>query len=817
MSQRHKIVLLTDCLAYLTGGAERQIFELSRGLDKKKYEVIIASLESEGAAPREVIESTGVRLELFPVKRVYGLSGIREGLRFIRFLRREKAEILMTFHFSSDLWGTLCGRLAGVGRVISNRRDMGFWRKFYHVWVYRLIDLLVDKVIVNACAIKNEFMRQEGLPDAKVEVIYNGIDLKFPSAPVPQRPRKSEAGAQGHTGTGAPIKEGDFKKLRKQIRTKLRIKQDDVVIMHVGCMTPVKDHATLIKAFGQVVKLSDEEMAGQLKLVLIGDGSLREDLQSLSASLGLWGTGELEHNNILFLGEREDARELIQAADVCVLNSESEGLSNAILEYMAAGKPVIATRVGGNPELIQDGVNGILIEKRDEPGLSAALSDLINDKDKRKRLGKESLRLVQDFGLPKMLQRYDVLFREFKGDSALFHNVKKGAVPFIPVPPRPGPSETGELGNRGTGGPLRILHLISSNGMFGAEQILLILCRELNKDGIESVAGVLHNQHNPHLEVAFKAKDEGIPYKIFDCIGRVDLKTVWRISQYIKDSKTDIIHTHNYKSNLIGLLAARLARIKIIATAHGFTDMNRKVSFYEMLDKFILRLFFNKVVCVSPSVLPKLPRHKKTVIPNGIDLNKFKPDDYLREAMRRQFPAADHEIVIGTVGRFSKEKNQLLLLKAVFPLMRAHKIKVVLVGDGDTLNTLTRYVSDRHLEDRVIFTGILQDPSRIYQGLDIFVLPSLTEGVPLTVLEAMASEVAVVATRVGGIPGIIRHAENGLLVNSQDRDALQSALDKLICDTDERRRLARAGREFVREHYAIDTMTRAYRATYHKS
>jgi len=779
MNRIRKIVFLTDCLAYLTGGAERQIFELGRGLDKNKYEVVVASLECEGPAPREVVESAGVRLEIFPVKRIYGLSGFREGLRFFRFLRRERIDILMTYHFSSDIWGTVCGRLAGVHRIVSNRRDMGFWRKPYHRWAYRLIHFLVDKVVVNAQAIKDVFMREERLPETKVGVIYNGIDLDVTAS---QRHKVSE------------------------IKEEIGVKKEDLIVMHVGCLTPVKDHTTLIRAFARIVRTQAKADEPGVKLVLVGDGPLRQELESLAAALGLREAGAQADNKVLFLGEREDARALLPAADICVLPSLSEGLSNSILEYMAAGKPVIATRVGGNPELIDDGVNGILVAKQDAEGLFTALKDLIDDKKKRKRMGAESLHRIREFEMEKMVRRYEGLFDTIHATRDTPH-----AAQYTPHATRHTSHDM-----RGTqhATPFKILHLISSGGMFGAEQILLILCRELNQGDIHSVAGVLHNLHNPHLEVAFKAKDEGLPYKIFDCAGRFDLRTVWRVLQYVKKANVDIIHTHNYKSNLIGLLAARLARIKVMATAHGFTDMNRKVGLYEMFDKFILHLFFNKVVCVSASVLPRLPARKKRVIANGIELDRFRPDEHLRAAMRRQLPAGEHEIVIGSVGRFSKEKNQMLLLKAVFPLMRQYKIMVMLVGDGETLEALTRYVGDRHIEDRVIFTGIVQEPARLYQALDIFVLPSLTEGVPLTLLEAMASGVAVVATRVGGIPDIIRDGQNGLMIQSGDRDGLQAILEKLIRDAGYRRKMARSGWEFVREHYAVDKMAHAYRDLY---
>ena len=118
------LVLLTDCLADLEGGAEKQIFELAKGLNRDRYGVVIASLECLGNAPRERIEEAGCRLEIFPVKRIYGLSGFFQGIRFVRFLKSNKTDVLQTYHFSSDIWGTVFARVAGVQTIFSNRRDM---------------------------------------------------------------------------------------------------------------------------------------------------------------------------------------------------------------------------------------------------------------------------------------------------------------------------------------------------------------------------------------------------------------------------------------------------------------------------------------------------------------------------------------------------------------------------------------------------------------------------------------------------------------------------------------------------------------------
>lgn len=373
-SQKTTIVLLTDCLVHLAGGAEKQIFELVKGLDKNKYNVIVASLESYGQAPREMIESVGARLEAFRVVRIYGLSGIFQGFKFFRFLRQNKVDILQTYHFGSDIWGTFWGRLAGVPVILSNRRDMGFWRSFGHVWTYRLINPWVKKVIVNASAMRDHFVKKEHLPIDKFEVIPNGVELP------------------------------DLQKLpsREEVRSKFALAKDDLVLMHVANLKPVKGHPYLLRAFKEVLGRHPS-----VKLFLIGEDGTAGAVQALAAELGIT-------KNVLFVGKHPDVKSLLPGADICLLPSLSEGMSNSILEYMAAGKPVIATNVGGNPELVDNGVNGILVEKEDVAQLRDAILKLIDDHKLRRFMGDSGLEKARKtFSMNTMIANYERLYSWF--------------------------------------------------------------------------------------------------------------------------------------------------------------------------------------------------------------------------------------------------------------------------------------------------------------------------------------------------------------------------------------------------------------------
>jgi len=205
----------------------------------------------------------------------------------------------------------------------------------------------------------------EGVKPEKVKVIINGVEL-------PQN---------------------DVDPLKK--RAELGLNPLDMVIMHVANLRPVKGHKYLIEAFAGVEK----RFAG-IRLVLIGKDELNGELQSLAKSLNV-------QDKVLFLGQRLDVDELLAVSDICVLPSLSEGLSNAILEYMSHGKPVIATRVGGNPEIIQHGYNGLLVDKANAQQLAAALLELIESEHQRTTLGTNGLNMIQyHFSIQAMMNNY---------------------------------------------------------------------------------------------------------------------------------------------------------------------------------------------------------------------------------------------------------------------------------------------------------------------------------------------------------------------------------------------------------------------------
>lgn len=357
---------------------------------------------------------------------------------------------------------------------------------------------------------------------------------------------------------------------------------------------------------------------------------------------------------------------------------------------------------------------------------------------------------------------------------------------------------------------MKVLHLISSGGFYGAERVLLNLAKDKN---ITAIVGGIKNLHNPHLEVIEEAGRMGLQTVVFESKGRFDRSTIKAIANFMRQNKVQIVHTHNYKSNLLGLLAARAAKSPIVATVHGFTKASRAVNFYESVDRFILKKYFNRVVVVNGDVFPGLL--KKDIIPNGIDLQLFNKEAAGRDEFRERYGIKEGDIVIGTVGRLSREKNQRLFLKAAREILQTRKnVKFVIVGDGLEEHTLKIFVKQNNMGEHVIFTGLIKDAAPVYKSFHIFVLTSTTEGVPLTILEAMASKVPVVATRVGGIGQMIQHQKTGLLIDSNDLKGLVRCIDRLLHEPLTVKMMIDQAYAHVAKEYSIDAMQEKYRKVY---
>ena len=364
--------------------------------------------------------------------------------------------------------------------------------------------------------------------------------------------------------------------------------------------------------------------------------------------------------------------------------------------------------------------------------------------------------------------------------------------------------------------PLRILHLISSAGFYGAESMLLNLATASNAEGSRNIIGVFNNFKSKNIEIAERSQKNGLVSELIACRGRMDTAAVREIREVIFKHGIDIVHTHGCKANMYGLLAASPLRVPLAATCHmAWPDRSLALRTYHSLDRIVLRRF-KKVITVSDPIQASLRksgirRQKLTTIPNGIDVTPF--SSYSRS--RPLNAAGEDRFVIGVVGRLIPCKGHRYLLQAAKQLINNFpNILCLFVGDGSELEPLRHIVTELQLENNVSFAGKQDNMPAVYSSIDILVLPSLSEGMPMTVIEGMAAGCPVIASQVGDIPKLIKHGETGLLVKPGSSEDLSQAISQLLSEPAQRREIASRGQHWVSEKFSARTMAQRYRDVY---
>jgi glycosyltransferase involved in cell wall biosynthesis len=365
--------------------------------------------------------------------------------------------------------------------------------------------------------------------------------------------------------------------------------------------------------------------------------------------------------------------------------------------------------------------------------------------------------------------------------------------------------------------PKRILQLISSGGYYGAESMLVNLAGSLGIEGWQNVIGVFRNSGNPHLEVAKRAVDQGLQVELIDCGGRMDWRAIAHIKTLIYRHGIDLVHTHGFKPNFYATLATPPG-IPLIATYHlDWPDKGVLLHCYHLLDRLILKRFA-KVVAVSEAIAKSLVRsglgsHRVQVIANGVDFNQW-PSPAPVQPIET---GARNKAVVGVVGRLVPQKGHIYLLQAARSILSAFpQVEFVFIGDGPERASLEHATASLGLSSNVRFAGQKSDMPAVYAGIDILVLPSINEGMPMTLIEALAAGRPVVATAVGDVPKLIRDGETGFLVEPRNSDALSSAIAKLLCDPPLCLRFAEEGRRRVLAHFSARAMADEYRELYSK-
>ncbi len=362
---------------------------------------------------------------------------------------------------------------------------------------------------------------------------------------------------------------------------------------------------------------------------------------------------------------------------------------------------------------------------------------------------------------------------------------------------------------------MKILHIISSGGMYGAEAVILNLSRTLNENAHSSVLGVFSNSSNPNLQLHESAIKEGIESHLIPCSGQVDPTVIASIQRLVAQTGADIVHAHGYKADVYACFALRRTTTPFVSTCHNWLKDGPLVSLYGMVDRFMLRSYAG-VIAVSDEVKTKLLKagvraQKIHLIRNGIDMRPF---INAKPSLRIEGDG-ESALVVGWIGRLSNEKGADIFLRAAAGVLAEYPgARFVVVGDGPDLAMLNALIDELNIRKNVSLAGRREDMPSVYASLDVMVSSSRQEGLPMAILEGMASGLPLVATAVGDVPTVVRDGRSGVLVPSEDVGLLASAIVELLRDALLRMRLGSAARRLIAEEFSAERMTANYLRVY---
>ena len=350
----------------------------------------------------------------------------------------------------------------------------------------------------------------------------------------------------------------------------------------------------------------------------------------------------------------------------------------------------------------------------------------------------------------------------------------------------------------------RVVHVIAPSPMGGAERIVRLLAGAQYRRFRSSSVVALLDPSGPEPWLVTSLRHADVPTACVRAPRRGYIEEIRQIGSAVRYQRADILHCHGYRADVLGLAAARLSKVPIVSTAHGFTGGNAKNRFYERLDTLSLRRA-QAVITVSRALEKQLlgsgvPRSRLWHIPNACPAVETKS----REEARAVLGVTSTATVVGWIGRLSAEKGADVFLRAMKCLVPPG-VQAIMIGDGPERAPTMQLASDLGLGSSLCFVGSVPNASTLMKAFDVVVISSHTEGLPLVLLEAMGAGVPVVATAVGEIPKVLDRGRLGILAPPGEPERLADAVREVLRDpSGAADRVARA-QQHVDHHYAVDS------------
>jgi len=716
---RTPIFLMIDSLE--TGGSERQFAELARSLGPGACDVHLGCLQQGGPFAENLGE-----MQHFPLGgSLYGLRSVRARLGLARHLRRSGIAITHAFDFYSNLTLIPAARLARMSVVLGSQRQMGDLLTRAQSRAQAAMFRWCDAVVCNSRAAADRLI-EEGLPERRVVVIGNALAPEAFEDIAPALPRRPG-------------------------------------LLRVGMIARMnaryKNHHVFLRA---AVRIHDK--FPDAEFLLVGDGPLRSELEQEAEKLGL-------RDRVQFLGDRRDISALLASMDLSVVPSASESLSNVALESMAAGVPVVATRVGGNPELVSE-QRGLLVPPDDEGALAAALESLLRDTAQRAAFGRNAREFAQqNFSREMVRDQYQQLYTEL-----LARNSWRAAA--------------GASSRR-----------ISMRAKRLRVALVAPTLRFVGGQAVQADLFLRHWQNDAEVDARFIAVDPDFPWGLrwaerVPFLRTIIREPIYALSLWRNLKGVDVAHifSASYWSFLLApapaWLIARLRGTKTLINYRSGEARNHLKRFRSA--RPVLKRADRLVV--PSEYLVNVFREfglQAQVVPNIVDLEQF--------TFRTRKPLRPH--LICTRG-FHTYYCVDIVVRAFAQVQRTFpEARLDLVGKGPLEAQIRSLVDELQLSG-VNFAGVAsrQEIGRYYDRADIFINASRVDNMPVSVIEAFGAGTPVVTTAPESMRYLVEHERTGLLSEPGDVEALAQNVIRLLTDPELADRLARNAYEGSRRY-----------------
>ncbi len=518
------------------------------------------------------------------------------------------------------------------------------------------------------------------------------------------------------------------KEEKEELRKNLGLKNDDFVLIQVGELNKNKNQIMAINAMKEIVKQNKN-----IKLLLVGRGKLEKEYQKEIKKYNL-------QDNVLLLGYRKDVANIIKISDCGIALSKREGLGLNLIEEIYSGIPVVATNNRGHKEIVKNGINGYLIKNKDE--IVEKIISFTN-KEIYNTLIQSSEETVKKFLLKRIINNIKYIYENKINDK-----------------------ET-----------IRVLHILHKLDMGGTENFIMNIYRNIDRTKIQ-FDFLVHGKGIFDYEVQ---KLGGRIYYFNGYVNEIGIKKYKNeLKKFFTKNSYRIIHSHvDQTSGLIAEVVKKHSNAICVTHSHSVDNYNH---FFVKLYKKWLQIKLNKyadirLACSEEAGKWLYGNNEFTVIKNAIDIKKFSYNEKIRREIRKKLNIKDNELIIGHIGRFEKVKNHEFLIDIFkqYNLINSNS-RLMLIGEGSLKNTIKCYAKKQKLESKILFLGVKEDVNIYYNAMDLFLFPSIKEGLGIVLIEAQANGLYVVTSK--GVPKESAVTNNIEFIDLKERKKWIEAITK---------------------------------------